>query len=107
MVKNYLFVESRCDEESPDVAAALGLAGQLCDAGHEVTVLLIQNAVAMAGHSPLVADLTRRRVRVWVDDFSFSVRGFDHAWRSSDVRAVGVSDLVTLLMTPGVVPVWH
>jgi predicted peroxiredoxin len=79
----------------------------MCAAGHDVTVFLIQNAVAMAAHSTCVPDLIRRGVHVWVDDFSISVRGFDGARCSPEVRLGGAPDLVRLLMTRDVIPVWH
>jgi predicted peroxiredoxin len=106
-LNSYLFIESRCDHESPDVSAALDLAARLSTAGHEVAVFLIQNAVAMAIQSVPVTNLLHNGVRVWVDDFSISVRGFDGARCLPEVRLGGAPDLVRLLMAPGMIPVWH
>jgi hypothetical protein len=106
-LKSYLFIESRCDQESPDVLAALDLAGRLRARGHEVAVFLIQNAVAMAAGSAPVTALVSRGARVWVDEFSVSVRGFDKTRHSPGIQLGDARDLVRLLMTRDVIPIWH
>jgi hypothetical protein len=104
-VRTYLFLESRSDLDSPDVPAALALAGDLRGAGHEVAVFLVQNAVTMAGRTAALGDLAAAGVDVWADDHSLAVRGLPDP--AAPVRLGGAPDIVRLLMAPGVVPVWH
>lgn len=104
-MKSYLFLESRSDLDSPDVPAALALAGQLCAEGYPVAVFLVQNAVTMVGRSATLGELHAAGVQVWADDHSLAVRGLPEP--VGGVRLGGASDMVRLLMAPDVVPVWH
>ena len=104
--RTYLFIESRSEQESPDVLATLGLVGGLSAAGHEVSLFLVQNAVTMAGRIGALLDLARAGVTVWADDHSLATRGLQ-APAEEGIRLGGVSDVVRILTTPGVVPVWH
>lgn len=104
--RTYLFIESRSEQESPDVLTTLGLVGGLREAGHDVSLFLVQNAVTMAGRIGELVDLARAGVTVWADDHSLSARGLQ-APAEGGVRLGGVSDVVRILTTPGVVPVWH
>jgi sulfur transfer complex TusBCD TusB component (DsrH family) len=104
--RTYLFIESRSEQESPDVLATLGLVGGLRQAGHDVSLFLVQNAVTMAGRIGELADLSRVGVTVWADDYSLATRGLP-APPGDDIKLGGVSDVVRILTTPGVVPVWH
>lgn len=104
-MRSYLFLESRSDLDSPDVPAALALAGELRGAGHEVAVFLVQNAVTMVGRTAALVDLHAAGVEVWADDHSLAVRGLPEP--AGAVRLGGAPDMVRLLMSPGVVPVWH
>jgi predicted peroxiredoxin len=103
----YLFVESRSERESPDVEALFDLAGQLRDAGHDVTLFLVQNAVAAAGSTGVLGALVRRGVDVLVDDRSLADRGLAPAPLPGGARPAGMPELVRLLMTPDVVATWH
>lgn len=105
--RTYLFIESRSDLESPDVPAMLTLLAGLRAAGHEVSLFLVQNAVTMAGRTPALADLARAGVAVWADDHSLSTRGLRPPPAGGGVRLGGACDVVRILTTPGVVPVWH
>ena len=104
--RTYLFLESRSEQESPDVLATLGLVGGLSEAGHDVSLFLVQNAVTMAGRVGELVDLSRAGVTVWADDHSLAARGLQ-APAADGIRLGGVSDVVRILTTPGVVPVWH
>ena len=104
--RTYLFIESRSDQESPDVLTMLGMVGGLREAGHDVSLFLVQNAVTMAGRTGTLGDLAQAGVTVWVDDYSLATRGLQVP-AGGGVRLGGVSDVVRILTTPGVVPVWH
>lgn len=104
-MRSYLFLESRSDLDSPDVPAALALAGDLRADGHEVAVFLVQNAVTMVGRTPALGDLRAAGVEIWADDYSLAVRGLPEP--AGAARLGGAPDLVRLLMAPDVVPVWH
>ena len=104
--RTYLFIETRSDLESPDVLTMLTLVGGLREAGHDVSLFLVQNAVTMAGRIGELLDLARAGVTVWADDHSLATRGLQSP-PCDGIRLGGVSDVVRILTTPGVVPVWH
>jgi hypothetical protein len=95
-MSSYIFIETRSGAESPDVSSNLELAGSLAENGHDVTVYLVQNAVV----DPRVP----AGVAAYADDVSLEARGLD---APAGVHIGGMPDLVRLLMTPGVIPVWH
>jgi hypothetical protein len=103
----YLFIESRSERESPDVAAVFDLAGRLHDAGHEVTLFLVQNAVATAGCGATLTELAHRGVAVWADEPSLVDRGLGSVPSPAGIRRSGMPDLVHLLMSRDVVAAWH
>jgi len=105
--KSYLLVESRCDLDGPDVDALLRRAIALRRRGHQVRLFLIQDAVVMAGREPLVADLARLGVPVFVDDMSSAARAVGGHRLVPGVHMAGAADLVSIAMTPDVVTVWH
>jgi len=104
---SYLFVETRSDVDTPDARALLSLATSLHAAGHRVSVYLMQNAVVMAGHGPLVRHLVRCGVAVLVDRYSMRARGFGSDTVLEGATAAEMAELVELVMTPGVVTIWH
>lgn len=106
-MRSYLFMESRSDLESQDVPALLTLIGGLREAGHEVSLFLVQNAVTMAGRTPALRDLARVGVEIWADDHSLSARGLALPPAECGIRLGGAPDVVRILMTPCVAPVWH
>lgn len=106
-MRSYLFLESRSDLDTPDVPAMLAVLGGLRDAGHEVSLFLLQNAVTMVGRIGALDVLHRDGVAVWADDHSLAVRGLPEPAPGGGVRTGGAPDLVRMLMAPGVVPVWH
>jgi predicted peroxiredoxin len=94
----YLFIESRSEHESPDVAALFDLSGRLRDDGHDVTVFLVQNGVLAVGN-----DLGRQGIEVMTDRQSLVDRGL----APDDARCAGMPELVRLLMSPDVIASWH
>lgn len=102
----YLFIESRSTRESPDVTALLDLAGRLREAGHEVTLFLVQNAVVAAAGAGRLRALLDLGVEILADDLSLDCRGLGPV-PPDGVRRSGVAELVRLLMSGGVVASWH
>jgi hypothetical protein len=75
---SYLLIESRDPFESNDVGYYYDLSKALVDAGNEVTLFLVQNAVLAARPSARSAALTALAssgVKVLADDFSLKERG--------------------------------
>jgi hypothetical protein len=103
-VTAYLLVESRSDQESPDVPALRELAIQLCEAGHQVTLFLVQNAVLTGPTLPRIEDVLAGGVQVWADRYSVAARGLP---APRGLCPGGMDDLVRLLMSPATVAVWH
>lgn len=106
-MRSYLLIESRSEQESPDVGALLSLGGQLLDNGHQVTVFLVQNAVLGLARSAQLADLVTRGAQAWVDETSLRARMLDETALSPGMVLSGMPQLVRMLMTPDVVPIWH
>jgi hypothetical protein len=106
-MRSYLLIESRGEHESPDVPALLRLGGRLRGGGHAVTVFLIQNAVATLGAGEPWRSLLDAGIDVWADELSLRTRGLGEKQCPPGVRLGGADDLVRMLMTDGVVPVWH
>jgi hypothetical protein len=106
-VRSYLLIESRGAHESPDVPALFEMGARLRDAGHEVCVFLVQNAVLALGRPAVLESLLARGVRIWVDDYSVAARGLDAGRCPPGVRLGGAADLVRMLMAPDAVPIWH
>ncbi|MBS2962348.1 hypothetical protein KGA66_04770 [Actinocrinis puniceicyclus] len=99
---SYLLIESRSDLESPDVAALREYAARLSRDGHRVDYFLVQNAVV--GAQPGLAALGAAGVAVHVDGQALSARAVPVP--AGGTRA-DIAELVSLLMTPGVIAVWH
>jgi predicted peroxiredoxin len=106
-MRSYLLIESRCHQESPDVAALFELGTRLRAAGHEVGVFLVQNAVLALGAADTLTDMINSGVQVWADGHAILARGLDPARRPDGVLLGGADELVELLMADDVTPVWH
>ena len=77
-MSDYLFIESRDPFESNGPARDYELARSLAEAGNDVTLFLVQNAVqpARAGaDSKTLAGITGGGVKVLADAFSLRERG--------------------------------
>ena len=75
---HYLLIESRDPFEANDVAYYYDLTKGLRDAGNEVTLLLVQNAVLAvrpSAHSAALSALAEQGVQVLADEFSLRERG--------------------------------
>ena len=74
----YLLIESRDPFESNDVGYYYGLARGLVEAGNQVTLFLIQNAVLAArpsAQAPQLRALIGSGINVLADDFALKERG--------------------------------
>jgi hypothetical protein len=74
----YLLIESRDPFESNDVGYYFELARGLLEAGNQVTILLIQNAVFAArpsAQAPQLRFLVGSGITILADDFSLNERG--------------------------------
>jgi sulfur relay (sulfurtransferase) complex TusBCD TusD component (DsrE family) len=74
----YLLIESRDPFESNDVGYYYELASGLVEAGNQVTLFLIQNAVLAArpaAQTPQLRALIGSGVKVLADDFALKERG--------------------------------
>jgi sulfur relay (sulfurtransferase) complex TusBCD TusD component (DsrE family) len=74
----YLLIESRDPFESNDVGYYYGLARGLVEAGNQVTLFLVQNAVLAARPSaqvPQLQALIGSGIKVLADDFALKERG--------------------------------
>jgi len=108
-VSNYLLIESRDPFESNDVAYFYSLARDLAQAGHGVTLFLVQNGVLPARpcvHAEAVALVARAGVEVLADDFALRERGIP-----ADRLAVGVKaaslEVVVDRLAAGHKALWH
>jgi hypothetical protein len=106
-LRSYLFIESRCEPESADVAALLDLTTELADAGHQVMLFLVQNAVLGSCTNARLATLVQRGGVVVADELSLRLRRVRADALVPGVRLGGAEQLVSALMAPGVVPLWH
>ena len=74
----YLLIESRDPFESNDVGYYYDLANGLVEAGNQVTLFLIQNAVFAArpsAQAPKLRALVGSGVKILADDFALRERG--------------------------------
>jgi predicted peroxiredoxin len=74
----YLLIESRDPFESNDVGYYYGLARGLVEAGNQVTLFLVQNAVLAVRPSaqvPQLQALIGSGIKVLADDFALKERG--------------------------------
>jgi hypothetical protein len=78
MAAEYLLIESRDPFESNDVGYYYELACGLVEAGNQVTLFLVQNAVLAArpsAQAPQLRGLVGSGVRILADDFALKERG--------------------------------
>jgi predicted peroxiredoxin len=106
----YLLIESKSPWESGDVTYAYGLARDLADAGNEVTLYLVQNAVLPlrkgAQDGGLAALATGGKVKVLADDFSLRERAIGEGSVIPGVAVAGIETVVDQLAA-GVKAIWH
>jgi hypothetical protein len=108
-MSQYLLIESRDPFESSDVAFTYELAAGLAKAGHEVTVLLVQNGVLPARRGARAEDLrtvVRSGVKVLADDFSLAERGIDPSRLAAGIEPAPI-DVVVDHLAAGHKTLWH
>jgi sulfur relay (sulfurtransferase) complex TusBCD TusD component (DsrE family) len=103
----YLLIESRDPFESRDVGYYYELACGLSEAGNQVTVFLIQNAVLAARLSaevPELRALISAGIKVIVDDFALQERGITKLLDGIQIAAI---DIVVDHLEAGHRTLWH
>lgn len=108
-MSRYLLIESRDPFDSNDVAFSCDLACGLASAGHEVTLLLVQNGVLAARRGARADDLMRvirAGVRVLTDDFSLAERGIAPSRLAEGVVPAPI-DVVVDHLAAGHQTLWH
>ena len=109
MTHKYMLIESRDPFDSNDVAFTYELASGLAKAGHEVTLLLVQNGVLPARRGAKADGLARvldAGVRVLADEFSLRERGISNERLSAGVAPTPL-DVVIDHMAEGHKTLWH
>lgn len=106
----YLVIESRDPYESQSVDQTYDLAAGLSRDGHEVTLLLVQNAVLSARKgartAPLMGKVEKTSVKVMADDFALRQRGIDASRLAPGITATHL-DLVIDELAAGAKAIWH
>jgi|SRR5215831_17354921 len=109
-LSQYLLVESKNPLDGGDYS--FELASQLRDAGHDVSVYLIQDAVFAARRSfragdKLLASAKAARVALLADEVSLRQRGITRDRLAETVRVSNMDELVDLLMEKSDKAIWH
>jgi predicted peroxiredoxin len=102
-------IETRDPFESGDVAFSYDLAAGLAKAGHEVTVLLVQNGVLPARRGAKADGLTavtKAGVKVLADDFSLAERGIDASRLATGIEPAPI-DVAVDHLAAGHKTLWH
>jgi sulfur transfer complex TusBCD TusB component (DsrH family) len=103
----YLLIESRDPFESNEVGYYYGLASGLVEAGNQVTLLLIQNAVLAArpsAQTPQLRALIGSGVKVLADDFALKERGITELLDGIEVAPI---EIVVDHLEAGHKTLWH
>jgi sulfur relay (sulfurtransferase) complex TusBCD TusD component (DsrE family) len=103
----YLLIESRDPFESNDVGYYYGLASGLVEAGNQVTLFLIQNAVLAArpsAQTPQLRALIGSGVKVLADDFALKERGITKLLDGVEIAPI---EIVVNHLEAGHKTLWH
>ena len=103
----YLLIESRDPFESNDVGYYCELARGLAEAGNQVTIFLVQNAVLAArpsAQAPQLRALAGSGVKIFADDFALKERGMT---RLLDGVQIAPIDIVVDHLEAGHKTLWH
>jgi sulfur relay (sulfurtransferase) complex TusBCD TusD component (DsrE family) len=103
----YLLIESRGPFESRDVGYYYELARGLSEAGNQVSVFLIQNAVLAARSSadvPELLALLNTGIKVMADDFALKERGITKLLEGIQIALI---DVVVDHLEAGHRTLWH
>ncbi len=103
----YLLIESRDPFESNDVGYYYRLARGLVEAGNQVTLFLIQNAVLAArpsAQAPQLRALIGSGIKVLADDFALKERGIT---KLHDGVQIAPIEIVVDHLEAGHKTLWH
>jgi predicted peroxiredoxin len=109
-MSKYIFIESRDPFESRDTQFVEETATSLKQAGHEVTVFLVQNGVLAARRridNAGLGQMSRAGIDVLADDFSLRERGIAPTELQEGVRASNIESLVATLVQEDTKAIWH
>lgn len=103
----YLLIESRDPFESNDVGYYYGLARGLVEAGNQVTLFLVQNAVLAArpsAQTPQLRALIGSGIKVLADDFALKERGITKLLDGVQIAPI---EIVVDHLEAGHKTLWH
>ena len=103
----YLLIESRDPFESNDVSYYCDLARGLVEAGNQVTLFLIQNAVLAArpsAQAPQLRELIGSGIKVLADDFALKERGITKLLDGVQIAPI---EIVVDHLEAGHKTLWH
>jgi predicted peroxiredoxin len=103
----YLLIESRDPFESNDVGYYYDLAQGLVEAGNQVTLFLVQNAVLAvrpSAETPKLRALVGSGVKILADDFALKERGIT---RLLDGVQIAPIEIVVDHLEAGHKTLWH
>jgi sulfur relay (sulfurtransferase) complex TusBCD TusD component (DsrE family) len=103
----YLLIESRDPFESNDVAYYYELARGLAEAGNQVTLFLVQNAVLAARPSARASTfqaLVGSGIKILADDFALRERGITKVLAGVEVAPI---EVVVDYLEAGHKTLWH
>lgn len=108
-MSKYLLIESRDPYESRDVDFSYQFVTDLTQAGHEVTLFLVQNGVLPArsgAHADGLGALLKLGVKVLADEFSLTERGLSAERLTTGVKSAPL-DVVLDHLAAGHKTLWH
>ncbi len=106
-MSEYLLIELRDPFESNDVGYYCDLARGLVEAGNQVTLFLVQNAVLAvrpSAQAPQLRALAGSGIKILADDFALNERGIT---KLADGVQVAPIDVVVDHMEAGHKILWH
>lgn len=107
-MSHYVLIQSKSPWESDSEGRTFSLVRDLADAGHRVTLFLVQNGVlaTRSGSNGIdYGELTDSNVRILADDFSLRERGIHTEAIKRGVNVGQIGDLVDLIAS-GTKTIW-
>jgi len=102
----YFLIESRSPFDSAEVTHNYQLASDLANAGHEVTLFLVENGVFVTRSQASVHSFNNlEKVALLVDDFSLRERGIELSEVRSEIKPANLG-LVVDAMAEGQKVMW-
>jgi hypothetical protein len=107
-MSQYILMQSKSPWSSRAVADFYELASRFANAGHDVTLFLVQNGVLAARREAQDPDLRelRGRVKIVADDFSLRERAIDKFDLAAGVSPAPIEEVVRLLAA-GAKALWN